>query len=89
MKWKILLEKASININSLEGELIKCIILKFDQQFCNDEILEKYNSNYDYTSLYEKLELEKDLDLEDEDNFLDYNKINKNGEYYLDYLNKI
>ena len=86
-KWLLMLEKAYIN--SIEGDFIKCIILKFDQNFCNDEILEKYNSNYDYTSLYKKLEKDKDLDLEDEDNFLDYNKINQNGEYYLDYLNKI
>ena len=89
IRWKTLLEKGSLNINSIEGEFIKCIILKFDQKFCNDDLLKQYNSNYDYTSLYTKLKIEPDLDLEDEDYFLDYNQINQNGEFYLDYLNKI
>jgi hypothetical protein len=76
-RWSDILEQAYNNIESLLGNFIKCVIFKFDQKFCDNEISEEYD--YDYTSLYEIL-TEKDLDeLDDEDNFLDsidYSKIN-------------
>jgi len=82
IKWLKLLNDAYNNIKSIDGEFIKCVIIKFDLKFCDQEIADNYD--YDYTTLYEKITKNS---LNDEDEFLDFNKLN--DEYYEDFLNKI
>jgi len=70
MRWLEMLDEAYNKVDSIIANFIKCIIIKFDRKFCDNEISEEYE--YDYTTLYEIL-TEKDLDdLDDEDNYLDF-----------------
>jgi hypothetical protein len=89
IKWLKILSNAYSDPTSIDGDFIKCLIIKFDQKFCDEEIGEKYD--YDYTTLYDLLKKSSSKlnDLEDEDVFLDLNLLNMGGELYDDYLKKI
>ena len=76
---------------------IKCVMFKFDLNYCNDEIKTEYD--YDYKTFYEnyarkkKENNEDTYDIEDEDDFLDLDKIkldsNEYKEKVADFFNKI
>jgi hypothetical protein len=84
-KWIKLLSDAYIGNETIYNEFIKCIIIKFDQKYCDEEISKEFE--YNYTDLYTKLNKKDNLD--DEDIFLDLTQINKGEEYYQEYLNKV
>jgi len=78
VKWNNLFTKNEI--------FIKCVIFKFDQRFCNDEISKEYN--YDYKTLYDKIK-KKDEEKDDEDEFLDFDQLKPDGNLYDEYLEKV
>lgn len=85
-----------INIKHSEINLyrnfLKCVIIKFDRQFCDEEIEKTYN--YDSESFYEKFIKEsKNVNLDDEDSFLDLTELDINDSDFkmkvTDFFNKI
>lgn len=85
LRWQQILLNALNNIQTIDSDFIKCIIFRFDLKYCDQEIKEKYD--YDYTTLYKKIEYKKDN--VDEDIFLDFKHINIGGEHYDDYIIKL
>lgn len=77
-KWNNL----KINDNDIYKNFIKCVMFKFDLNYCNNEIGDEYS--YDYTSFYNDF---KKINLDDEDEFLDFNKIDIDTEKYKIKLN--
>ena len=76
--------------NEIYKDFIKCVIFKFDLNYCTPEISKEYN--YDEKTFYEKYKEHRGT-LNDEDKFLDLNLIKIDDEDYLakvdDFFNKI
>ncbi len=95
--WIRIINEVMSNPNSVYSNFIKTAVLKFDTQFCTDEISDTYS--YDYTSLYGKLEKKRIIEinvaeenfLEDEENrmVLDLKKLEFGEDLYSEYISKL